>query len=66
MKPKTLRELEPVTDHERRVALTRGDIRFEVPPVCTAFWDQDDWIVWYRGGPNFRAICAEEAAKVKP
>lgn len=55
---------EPITATEREAYRTRGDIQFPVPPVCTAFWDEDAWIKWYRCGPNFNKIVAEmDAAK---
>lgn len=56
---------EPVTELERRVARERVDIRFHIPPVHTGLWNEDDWVRWYRGGPNFNAIVAEEAAKAE-
>jgi hypothetical protein len=33
-----------MTQDEKRKAYREGRYNCEVPPVCTAYWNEDDWI----------------------
>ena len=51
-----------MSEEQKKEAYKEGWYVFSVPPVCTAYWTDEDWIKWIDGCNGWRILVSEKEA----